>query len=1317
MRYDFSRMSADSFELMVRSLNEKIFGVRCDQYGLGPDGQREFAFEGTVKEQTGISFEGRTIGQVKYKYVTTKEDDYKWLAREIDGELQRFRQKEADYIPDNYLFYTNVVLTPVKDTGVKDKIEAYVKEHNDIIKHFYVRGYDEICAMLDNNRDVAVSYAATILPGDLLVKLLEKYEQNYFDALKKYLFSEFGEEMYPRLEQAGSVVEKKIPIEKVCVDINVRSRQNGGTEKFAKAVFELGNGVLGYQKAEAQGKLDRNENFVLVGGPGKGKSTISQFIAQIYRAYDLQALGYQSQAVDEFMQEFVQSYGYRIDRIRIPFKVALREYAAWIRRKGAEENLSVLQYMRERFEKFEGDRLPMKTLRNMLSEQAWIFFFDGLDEVPESSNRKEVLQQIQLFLTMELKEARCDCMIIATTREQGYNNDFDEDKYTHMEVEEFSKKDSRKYAKKLFAVMEEQAQRREEYIRIMNEALEDETTSRLMKTPLQVTIIAILVKSGGKPPHERYSLFRQYYDTIVRREKQKGIVATLNDNTDWLEEIHYAVGYRLQSESEVEENASAEISSRELSRVIGDYVRENRDDFYEAKTKDADKVNEFLLTMTQRICFLSENREGFYSFTIRSMQEYFAGTYLVRGRSDKEAMENIGRIAYRSYWRNVLLFALGYLALERKSLEGEIGLLCERMNGKDNLVREDYTSDNLCLFGSWLAVDLLIEDIFRGKDQNKYIKLAAELIGFDECADYEKFSAIIGAQREKLVHYVREICGDDPGKVMKAVRLYLTLQENEKNHLAREIAEAMGKLTKEQALELDISILQDGIKYDKTIKSASLNRVKSAMERGEVKQFLPYGALKRILGSMDGTESMALKRNLLLQFLYFDYRRFKLEELQEKLGIACDMVKMFRYLVPMYRKAYWRNDVRIRLTESVEITLHDREIDREAVAEIQKELDRMGLEFLAGICGFLLNPTLAGYRELRGKLEEEEAYLAEKYRLVLEYYAGHEEARSEEEFLQKRTEREADCESLIKSDFGALVHKKTDIRFVYTCTHKKGVFDELMKSVKIPFDRMEILCGQLFGIYPFVAGIQVIYQEALSDGEDGLAEGLIRVVAEAERRKRYYTRENIVIGMLLGSKYKKDLWKMVPDFSQIEEMMDRELPYGYRSERSGKIRAEAAKRAIGSVVGKILCDGEENGYLALLPTLIQVPVDIRQCISENDRRELEKIEFTVGANLLAMKLLWMCMDENETPGRQIDEFLSYGVPRYYVYRELETMLRYCRVKNKEKFQVEMYLRLEKEDFAQSGEIRKRMLRDMMEDKYGGRIDTVQTYDIFREYYT
>ena len=94
MRYNFDKMDSDSFELMVRSLNEKIFGIKCEQYGLGPDGQREFVFEGDIMDMSGTVFNGRTIGQVKYKNLTTKMDNYKWLEKEIQNELNRCRKKD-----------------------------------------------------------------------------------------------------------------------------------------------------------------------------------------------------------------------------------------------------------------------------------------------------------------------------------------------------------------------------------------------------------------------------------------------------------------------------------------------------------------------------------------------------------------------------------------------------------------------------------------------------------------------------------------------------------------------------------------------------------------------------------------------------------------------------------------------------------------------------------------------------------------------------------------------------------------------------------------------------------------------------------------------------------------------------------------------------------------------------------------------------------------------------------------------------------------------------------------------------------------------
>ena len=46
---------------------------------------------------------------------------------------------------------------------------------------------------------------------------------------------------------------------------------------------------------------------------------------------------------------------------------------------------------------------------------------------------------------MELKELSCDCMVIGTTRPQGYNHDFDETRYQHLEVAELTKEEADAY--------------------------------------------------------------------------------------------------------------------------------------------------------------------------------------------------------------------------------------------------------------------------------------------------------------------------------------------------------------------------------------------------------------------------------------------------------------------------------------------------------------------------------------------------------------------------------------------------------------------------------------------------------------------------------------------------------------------------------------------------------------------------------------------------------------------------------------------------------------------------------------------------------
>ena len=66
-----------------------------------------------------------------------------------------------------------------------------------------------------------------------------------------------------------------------------------------------------------------------------------------------------------------------------------------------------------------------------------VFIFDGLDEVPASSNRDQVLDAIRDFW-IDASNANADILAIATSRPQGYNEDFSPSYYQHRELAELS---------------------------------------------------------------------------------------------------------------------------------------------------------------------------------------------------------------------------------------------------------------------------------------------------------------------------------------------------------------------------------------------------------------------------------------------------------------------------------------------------------------------------------------------------------------------------------------------------------------------------------------------------------------------------------------------------------------------------------------------------------------------------------------------------------------------------------------------------------------------------------------------------------------
>ena len=128
MSYNLNRLGSQNFEHLVQALSKKIIGEGVSIYGAGPDGQREATFHGKAPYPSETEcWEGYWVIQAKFKEPNTKKADFPWIKECFEEEMNGFREKQGKgkTIPNNYLFFTNIVLTPVAEKGIKGRIGIY----------------------------------------------------------------------------------------------------------------------------------------------------------------------------------------------------------------------------------------------------------------------------------------------------------------------------------------------------------------------------------------------------------------------------------------------------------------------------------------------------------------------------------------------------------------------------------------------------------------------------------------------------------------------------------------------------------------------------------------------------------------------------------------------------------------------------------------------------------------------------------------------------------------------------------------------------------------------------------------------------------------------------------------------------------------------------------------------------------------------------------------------------------------------------------------------------------------------------------------
>ena len=747
--YDLSRLSSRSFEHLVQALAARVLGPGIVVFGDGPDGGREATFERKVPYPSPVEgWDGYGVVQAKYRQRPgDTQQDGNWAVDQLKDEIRKYTDPESKLRkPDYFIFATNVVLTPVLGRGSKDRAADVLEEfkRQSTLKDFAIWDYDQVRTFLDAYEDVRKVHTASITPGDVLAEIISHLSPSPTDFHKtfvRFLEKELLSDECVKLEQAGHNVDDRIPLATVFVDLPTHDESAGlrarimedadvGTfhlkpsgpagEGFIKEMVaasselldptSLGTSVISNNLDPAVPRRSRGR-FVLIGGPGQGKTTLTQFICQIFRAAIISekpdhTLSSEIRGALATIQEHCDLEG--INHVvvpRFPFKVVLNDFATALSNSSTSQVNSVLGYLSRQIKNRTDSDISADDLRRFLAVYPSVFIFDGLDEVPASSNRDQVLEAIREFW-IDASNANADILSIATSRPQGYNEDFSPLYYQHRELAELSYELGGHYAQRLVEVRyRTDEDRKQKVLSRLDRAFRDNSTARLMRSPLQVTIMAALVDRVGQPPQVRWSLFNQYYDVIYDREVERSIPASiiLRDYQPDIKAIHNQVGLILQIDSERTGRTDAKLSrDRFIALVEARLATEGH-----SGDRLSALAQQIVEAASHRLVFLVEVEAEQVGFEIRSLQEFMAAECLMDG-TDQSIRDRLDEIAPIPFWRNVFLFAAGKCFVQRQELREPVRDICAELNDTDgDSIAGTY------LVGSDLAIALIEEGSFR----------------------------------------------------------------------------------------------------------------------------------------------------------------------------------------------------------------------------------------------------------------------------------------------------------------------------------------------------------------------------------------------------------------------------------------------------------------------------------------------------------------------------------------------------------------------------------------------------------------------------
>jgi hypothetical protein len=368
----------------------------------------------------------------------------------------------------------------------------------------------------------------------------------------------------------------------------------------------------------------------------------------------------------------------------------LSTFADAVSRSG---NLTLLQHILNLINHRGSDPINVSEAKRLLTAWPLLVVLDGMDEVASADNREEVSDRISDFLT-EMATLRADVFTVCTSRPIGFERDLDID-YEELHLTPLDRSDAMHYATRLLACrFAGNPDRQEQTLERLYTASQGADTARLMTSPLQVTILSLLLEQRRQAPASRYALFKSYYDIIYAREcnKPEGIGDVLEAYRPQFDQLHERCGLAIHARAERAGAADSILPVEELERIARSILESEGH-----RESDTDAlIRQILHLAQQRLVLLVARMDGL-AFEVRSLAEFFAARCLM---ASEDAADKLELLVPSAHWRHTWLLAAGCIFSERLYLRDAV---------LSRLLKADHSNavNRLVMPGAVLAIDAL----------------------------------------------------------------------------------------------------------------------------------------------------------------------------------------------------------------------------------------------------------------------------------------------------------------------------------------------------------------------------------------------------------------------------------------------------------------------------------------------------------------------------------------------------------------------------------------------------------------------------------